>query len=239
MKGKGRYLLTAVIFCFSLVWAVPEVSFASGSDPKNEEQRIDVYAKTVSDNVICSDAPLVDGKAQIILEDGRTIIVTQAPEYAEVLKVAVIPESEEEAWDWVKGCLPEGITVCAFYDIYFEDAEGNRINADGAEITIKSEVCGQAVYSVSVGGRVSLLESISANDSITFTADGAQYYVITKTENIKGDQSSDDEDKPEEISTDIKTDPVSAKTGDALFPQIGGMALLIFLAAAALKFCRK
>ena len=48
MKGKGRYLLTAVIFCFSLVWAVPEVSFASGSDPKNEEQRIDVYAKTVS-----------------------------------------------------------------------------------------------------------------------------------------------------------------------------------------------
>lgn len=239
MKGKGRYLLTAVIFCFSLVWAVPEVSFASGSDPKNEEQRIDVYAKTVSDNVICSDAPLVDGKAQIILEDGRTIIVTQAPEYAEVLKVAVIPESEEEAWDWVKGCLPEGITVCAFYDIYFEDAEGNRINADGAEITIKSEVCGQAVYSVSVGGRTSLLESISANDSITFTADGAQYYVITKTENITGDQSSDDEDKPEKISADIKTDPVSAKTGDALFPQIGGMALLVFLAAAALKFCRK
>lgn len=244
MKRIRIFLFTAVLFCFVFACIVPKISFASESDEKNAKQQIDVYARNVSGNVACSTVPVINGKAQCMLEDGRTIIVIQAPDHADVLKVTEIPESETEAWNWIKSCLTNRITVCAVYDIYFEDTEGKRINADGTEIMLSTALYGQKVYSVSVDGQSNLLESTLIDGSVAFVADGSHYYVLTNDErntNSTEEQKDDsgvDTEKPVETETDIDKRTVAVRTGDDEFQQISELVLLAVLVECALIFVK-
>lgn len=94
------------------------------------------------------------------------------------MKVVSIPSAEKEAWSWFAKCVGDNKTILGAFDIYFEDADGNRINANGAEIRISRVPSSTTVISVTTSGKSTELRSESSGDDITFLTDGSHYYVL-------------------------------------------------------------
>lgn len=139
----------------------------------------DVYARYVKDQM--PDAiPVVDGSAEATAQGGYTVSVTGIPENAAVLRVVPIPASETAAWAWFAGRIGDDWTIRSVFDIYFEDAGGNRSNANGVKISISNAGDATAVFSVSTGGTAAQLDCATKNGGIAFTADGSHYYALTK-----------------------------------------------------------
>lgn len=103
------------------------------------------------------------------------VTVTGAPENAVTL---VVVPMEGDAFVWIDGCV-DGDAVAA-YDIHFLDAEGNRINADGAKVSIAVSGTELTVSSVTPSEQDAPLPSEVSGGRISFTTDGSHYYVIAK-----------------------------------------------------------
>lgn len=145
-----------------------------------EEKQADVYARAVRTTVGVYPSDIDDDTAEVTTEDDITIIVTDIPEGAVRLMVVPVPKTEREAWAWITDCLEDTGTPIHTFDIYFEDAAGNRINADGAVVTIHCPHCSGTpkVCSLTTGGTVRVLNDSAQGASVTFTTDGSTYYVI-------------------------------------------------------------
>ncbi|MBQ7858248.1 MAG: hypothetical protein IJ351_06435, partial [Oscillospiraceae bacterium] len=74
----------------------------------------------------------------------------------------------------------------AAYDIHFEDAEGNRIGANGVSVSVAVSGSELIVSSVNTSGADKSLSSTTSDGSISFTTDGDDYYVIYEKDG--GDQ---------------------------------------------------
>lgn len=103
------------------------------------------------------------------------VTVTNAPENAVML---VVVPMEGEALAWINGCV-DGDAVAA-YDIHFLDADGNRINANGAKVSIAVSGTELTVSSVTTSGTDKALTSEVAGGKVSFTTDGSHYYVIVQ-----------------------------------------------------------
>lgn len=199
MKKLTSILLAVIMLLSSTVTA----SATEGNlDEQKPQAEIGVYAKTEYTLDGAYTAPVTDGEATVTTPDG-TITVTDAPEGA--LTLVVIP-MEGEALAWVDGCV-DGNALAA-YDIHFLDAQGNRINANGAKVSITAPSSDKAltVNSVTTSEADTPLTSEVSGGKVSFTTDGSHYYVLV--ENVSGDETHTkvevEDFGNEDISDDLK-----------------------------------
>ena len=147
----------------------------------NEHTSIDVYAKCIYNVEGVYLAPFTDGVANVVTDDNTSIIVTNAPEGSVELVVIPVPKSEKEAWKWIEDSLKGKADPTHAFDIHFRDKDGNRLNADGAEVTIKCPHCASIpmLYSLDINGAIEfLVDSQQTSSSVTFTTNGSTYYIM-------------------------------------------------------------
>ena len=167
-------------------------------------QTIPAFAAEITDgsDVVAKYNITYEGEYQADVAGGTAtaggISVTGAPENAVTL---VVVPMEGDALTWVDSCV-SGDAVAA-YDIHFLDADGNRINANGAKVSITVSGSELQVSSVTTAGTDSNLTGEVSGSRISFTADGSHYYVIcgksggeqpgpgdTVTAPIRGDENT-------------------------------------------------
>lgn len=175
MKKIAVLLLTmAILFRMCLLCCAAESTDDSGKVVSG-----DVYASYIQATNQRS-APVENGNASTVTESGFTVSITNAPNNAAFLKVVPILASEQEAWRWFQSCLGNDKKLLAVFDIYFEDTEGNRINANDVRITMTCGSEAASAYSVTTGGVSTDLNGIIRAGMIGFTADGSHYYVLAE-----------------------------------------------------------
>lgn len=176
MKRITSFLITSLLI---LSLALP-CSAADKYTEKGDIATIDVYAKCIS-TVQHPSVPVHDGTAEIITADGYEVYVSEVSDNAIALKVVSIPSVEKEAWAWFAKCIGDGKSVSEIFDIYFEDTDGNRINANGTKIRISKVPSSTTVISVTTSGKSTELSSESSGDDITFLTAGSHYYVLVRS----------------------------------------------------------
>ena len=145
-------------------------AFAAEDDPVE----IGVYAKTEYSIDGEYTAPIENGSASVTTPDG-TVSVSNAPNNAVTLVVILM---EGEALTWIAGRVEDN--AVAAYDIHFRDADGNRINANGAKVNIAFPGTELSVSSVTTSGADKTLTSEGAGGEVSFTTDGSHYYALTE-----------------------------------------------------------
>lgn len=200
---------------------------------------IDVYARYVREIAGEYTAPAENGEAAVTLPDGSTITVTGAPQEARTLVVVPIPESEKEAWGWLVDCLANTGTPVRAYDIYFLDADGNRLNADGVVIAITAPSSDGTLIACSLNtdGISKVLASAVNAGKITFTANGSHYYILAEKAGAAQPDYPEQPSDPENPSTPEKpSNPAdSPKTGDS--SMIWLWSVIMLLACGGLVGC--
>lgn len=134
------------------------------------------------------------------------VTVTNAPDNAVTL--VIVPMSGN-AFSWVDGCVDDD--AVAAYDIYFLDAEGNRIDANGAGVSISVSGNNLIVYSVNTSGKDKTLNSNAAGGVVSFTTNGSPYYVIAK-------KTSGGETPGDEPTTEPTVEPTAEPTTEPFEP---------------------
>ena len=185
MKKILTVILAAVILLSS-----SSVCFAA------ETETVDVYAMYVGQS-IKTTVNIPDGETGVTatLPDGTEITVTNIPEDAKNLVIIPITSDTAEAYEWVTECLEEvGVPVIA-YDIHFLDANGDRVNANGAKVSIAVSGSDLAVYSVTTAGIATPLSSTVSNGKVSFITDGSHYYAVAGKKNsitvpVSGDENT-------------------------------------------------
>ena len=166
MKRLLAALLAVVLVC--------SMSFPAYAAEENKEQ--DVTVKYII---------TVDGEYRVDIQNGKAtaggVSVTGAPAGAVTLVVVPIPSSESEAYEWFSACLEKIGKPLAAYEVYFLDADGNRISANGANISIAVSDSGDlTVCSLTTGGSYQDLSAEIKNSSATFTANDGDYFILTE-----------------------------------------------------------
>ena len=167
--------LFALLLAAVLVWSMSISAFAAQEEKENN---ITVkYVTTVEGAYV---AEVKNGTASISA-DGVSVSVTGAPSNAKTL--VVIPMTGD-ALSWIDSCV-DGDAKAA-YDIHFEDAEGNRIGANGVSVSVAVSGSELIVSSVNTSGTDKNLSSTTSGSNVSFTTDGSHYYVIYEKDG--GDQ---------------------------------------------------
>ena len=170
MKRLMTMLLAVILVC--------SMSFPAFAAQEEKENSVTVkYVTTVEGAYV---AELKNGAASINA-DGVSVSVTGAPSNAKTL--VVIPMTGD-ALSWIDSCV-DGEAKAA-YDVHFEDAEGNRIGANGASVSVAVSGSELTVSSVNTSGTDKSLSSTTSGGSVSFTTDGSHYYVIYEKDG--GDQ---------------------------------------------------
>ena len=170
MKRLMTMLLAVILVC--------SMSFPAFAAQEEKENSVTVkYVTTVEGAYV---AELKNGAASINA-DGVSVSVTGAPSNAKTL--VVIPMTGD-ALSWIDSCV-DGEAKAA-YDVHFEDAEGNRIGANGASVSVAVSGSELTVSSVNTSGIGKNLSSTTSGGSVSFTTDGSHYYVIYEKDG--GDQ---------------------------------------------------
>lgn len=187
--------LTSLLLAAVLLLSCTVTAFAAEDDPVE----IGVYAKTEYSIDGEYTAPVENGSASVTTPDGT---VTVANATVGAVTLVVIP-MEGDALVWVDGCVDAD--AVAAYDIHFRDAEGNRINANGAKVSIAVSGTELSVSSVTTSGEDKPLTSEVSGGKVSFTTDGSHYYVICE---------KDGGELPHEHSyTEVVTKPTCTEKG--------------------------
>ena len=186
MKRLLAALLAILLVC--------SMSFPAFAAEENKEQ--DVTVKYIS---------IVEGEYRAEIKNGTAtaegVTVTGAPTNAKTLVVVPIPSSVSEAYEWFIDCLENVGKPLVAYEVYFLDADGNRISANGATISIGCSANGDlTVCSLTAGGSYKDLSAEIKNGSAVFTANDGDYFILTEKNT----------DKP----GNIPTEPINPPTGD-------------------------
>ena len=167
-----------------LLWAllavvlVCSMSIPAFAAEEEKENNVTVKYVTTVEGAYVSD---VKNGAASISADGVSVSVTGAPSNAKTL--VVIPMAGD-ALSWIDSCV-DGDAKAA-YDIHFEDAEGNRIGANGVSVSVAVSGSELIVSSVNTSGTDKNLSSTTSGSNVSFTTDGSHYYVIYEKDG--GDQ---------------------------------------------------
>ena len=227
---RGLICLLTVMLMLSLGITV----FAADGEIASKE--IDVQAKYTRLEHDVPPVDLEDASGTATMEDGAIIHVSDAPENAVSLVIYAIPKDEKEIWAWFNECLKNAGVLVQPYDIYFLDNNGNRLNADGAKISIERNGSSKnlSVYGVTTDGTAAELESSFANGVIVFITNGSHYYVLAEqSDESSSTEPSEPEDKPENKPEDGGDSP---QTGDESNLQLWSVLLLISTVMLLLLF---
>ena len=164
MRRLLAMLLTVVLVC--------SMSIPVFAAQDEKENNVTVKYVTTVDGAYVAE--VINGTASISA-DGVTVSVTGAPSNAKTL--VVIPMTGD-ALSWIDSCV-DGDAKAA-YDIHFEDTEGNRISANGANVSVSVSGSELTVSSVNTSGTNKNLSSTTSDGSVSFTTDGNYYYVISE-----------------------------------------------------------
>ena len=162
MKRLLAALLAVVLVC--------SMSIPAFAAEEEKENNVTVKYVTTVEGAYVSD---VKNGAASISADGVSVSVTGAPSNAKTL--VVIPMAGD-ALSWIDSCV-DGDAKAA-YDIHFEDAEGNRIGANGVSVSVAVSGSELIVSSVNTPGADKSLSSTTSGSNVTFTTDGSNYYVV-------------------------------------------------------------
>ena len=209
MRRLLAMLLTVVLVC--------SMSIPVFAAQDEKENNVTVKYVTTVDGAYVAE--VINGTASISA-DGVTVSVTGAPSNAKTL--VVIPMTGD-ALSWIDSCV-DGEAKAA-YDIHFEDTEGNRISANGANVSVSVSGSELTVSSVNTSGTDKNLSSTTSDGSVSFTTDGNYYYVIyekdggetpdpgdTITVPIRGDEN--------EIYADVTIDDDTVELHELDFAEI-------------------
>ena len=170
MKRLLAALLAVMLVC--------SMNFPAFAAEEEKENNVTVkYVTTVKGAYV---APVQNGVASINA-DGVSVSVTDAPSNAKTL---VVIRMTGDALSWIDSCV-DGEAKAA-YDIHFEDTEGNRISANGANVSVSVSGSELTVSSVNTSGTDKNLSSTTSGSNVSFTTDGNYYYVIYEKDG--GDQ---------------------------------------------------
>ena len=210
MKRLLAALLAVMLVC--------SMNFPAFAAEEEKENNVTVkYVTTVKGAYV---APVQNGVASINA-DGVSVSVTGAPSNAKTL--VVIPMTGD-ALSWIDSCV-DGEAKAA-YDIHFEDTEGNRISANGANVSVSVSGSELTVSSVNTSGTDKNLSSTTSGSNVSFTTDGSNYYVVwekksggetadpgeTITVPIRGDEN--------EIHADVTVDGDTVELHELDFEEI-------------------
>ena len=209
MKRFFTFFLTCILIAGL---ALPCYAASGYIEKKDGYTAGDVYARFIK-NTQWEEASVVSGTAAVTTDDGYVVTVTGIPSEAVVLKVFSIPPSESSAREWMEGCIDGKYDIEAAFDIWFEDTNGNRILADGVQISIKKCENDSILFSLSTAGQNKELESIKKNGVIQFTADGCSYYILAKPVSPDGMEGHDNAAVSDDRDGADKT--VALQTGDS------------------------
>ena len=170
MKRLLAALLAVVLVC--------SMSIPAFAAEEEKENNVTVKYVTTVEGAYVSD---VKNGAASISADGVSVSVTGAPSNAKTL--VVIPMAGD-ALSWIDSCV-DGDAKAA-YDIHFEDAEGNRIGANGVSVSVAVSGSELIVSSVNTSSTDKNLSSTTSGSNVSFTTDGSHYYVIYEKDG--GDQ---------------------------------------------------
>ena len=162
MKRLLAALLAVVLVC--------SMSIPAFAAEEEKENNVTVKYVTTVEGAYVSD---VKNGAASISADGVSVSVTGAPSNAKTL--VVIPMAGD-ALSWIDSCV-DGDAKAA-YDIHFEDAEGNRIGANGVSVSVAVSGSELIVSSVNTSGTDKSLSSTTSGGGVSFTTDGNNYYVV-------------------------------------------------------------
>ena len=154
-------LLLSLLLLFSLSSPAMAAEIADGND------------------VVVKKNTTYEGDYRAEVKNGQAtaggVSVSGAP--ANAVTLVVVPMSGD-ALAWIDGC--EDDKAVSAYDIHFLDAQGNRINASGASVSVAASGSNLVVSSVTTSGNDKILKSVVSGNSISFTTDGSHYYVIAE-----------------------------------------------------------
>lgn len=176
---KTAVLIAALIL--SAFCSVPV--FATGNDLP-EEQTIGVFAKavyTLPDGCYGAEED-DDGDYIVELPDGTEITLT--PKLANPsLRIVIVPitEQDEQAYQWISHCANNLGTNPLFYDIYFIDEYGMRVDVNmtlEVSVALMSGYGAPKAAEISTDGKVSLLVSKSGGNTVSFTIEKGGYYAL-------------------------------------------------------------
>ena len=170
MKRLLAALLAVVLVC--------SMSIPAFAAEEEKENNVTVKYVTTVEGAYVSD---VKNGAASISADGVSVSVTGTPSNAKTL--VVIPMAGD-ALSWIDSCV-DGDAKAA-YDIHFEDAEGNRIGANGVSVSVAVSGSELIVSSVNTSSTDKNLSSTTSGSNVSFTTDGSYYYVIYEKDG--GDQ---------------------------------------------------
>lgn len=172
------------VIAFALAVGMSLTAYGAGAhldsdDPRAERDVNAVCTEDVPWNIISVDE---NGKGVTQLPDGVSVEV----ENADAEKRLVIDlVTEQEALDWINGVVGEKSQNTVAYHIYYID--GDRIlPAENVKVSILCDK--EQAHSVTSEGAVNSLECDKSDTKLTFTTDGAPFYVLG--ENVQ-DSSSD------------------------------------------------
>ena len=157
--------------------------FAAGNNLL-EEQTIGVFAKavyTLPDSCYGAEED-DDGDYIAELPDGTEIILT--PKYTDPsLRMVIVPitEQDEQAYQWISDCATNLGTNPLFYDIYFIDEYGTRVDVNmtlEVSVALLNGYGIPKVAEISADGKVSQLVSKSGDNTVSFTIEKGGYYAL-------------------------------------------------------------
>lgn len=174
-----KQLITGLLV-LALMLSCGMTALAAEAAQNGGAQDIDVYAKAQYDVEGVYPAPVTDGAAAVTTDEDITVSVTDAPESA--VRLVVIPVSEQEALQWITDSLKTTAEPVHIFDIYFEDADGSRIDADGAAVTVDCPHCADVpvVCSLDTDGEAQVLTASAQGTAVSFTTDGSPYYILAE-----------------------------------------------------------
>ena len=222
MKKLFQIVFASVLA--TMMFAFPV--FASTPEPV----KIPVTVQSVQ-NTAWVKAPVVQGRANVELEDGIQISVSGKVLDGLTLVVYPIPRSDEQAWAWIESCLEGYGTYLYPLDLFFVDDQGNRVEAPGlftVTVTGAGEYQTPAVFYLAQNGAVTRMKSQAKGTAITFTTNHNNYYVLAEAEGIHTPEEPDEEGsgQPSDGNTS-QSGGTSPQTGDDVQPLIWYALLLV------------
>ncbi len=171
-----------------------------------------------------------DGSYTITTDDGVTVTVDA--DNGLTLVVYPVPTTDEEAYAWFEDCAENLGSDRRYFDIYFINNEGKRVDGGNAtvEIILSEEYSDAQAAKINGDGSMAALEDAVADNIAIFEISGGGFYAVAEkiSEDISEAPLPDDSDS----STDTPT------TGDS-YPIVWALAILLCTVTATATFKKK
>ena len=186
--------IISVFLAVFMTLAVSVTAFAAEPDGSKTITElpgsVDIPVTLNADLTPGSKGPVQDGKVTVT-GPGFTAEDDNAPHGA--VRLVVVPITDDEALAWFDGCVGSRWSVTGtIYAVFYEDAEGNRMEASGVRMTVEIPAGYEKidVFSVDTDETTGRLNYMASGTSVTYTTDGRLYSGVVRRRGIVDEQTS-------------------------------------------------